>query len=64
MLNYNNNFLKVQGHVMHEQPIYPIMATFPICAEQGDIGSGFGVELEKPQYYWKRLLSQGQCWES
>lgn len=33
---------------MHEQPIYPIMAAFPICAEQDDIGSGFGMELEKP----------------
>lgn len=39
---------------------YPIMATFPICAEQGDIGSGFGMELEKPQYYWKRLLRQSR----
>lgn len=33
---------------MHEQPIYLIMAAFPICAEQGDSGSGFGRELEKP----------------
>lgn len=41
------------------------MATVPVCAEQDDhIGSGFGVELEKPITGRDYSDSQGQCWES